>query len=362
MTQIATMIGGDLTWAGFGRGLLVAWLVWWLWSQFTWLGTAIDLDQRSAAQFLVLAAVPPALLMAVSIPGAYGPGAVKFAVAYLVVQWWALAIQGRGLWSDPKTRAAFLRYVPLAALAPVVLVIGSTQDGGVRIALWIAVAVFDITAAQLSGGGRADDASQWNIDAAHFAERHSLFVIISLGEVLVAAGATASGEELTALVGAGLVAAVTVACILWWTYFAFVPARAEWAVAHAHARERARLARNLYSFGHFPIVFGIVLYAVVAEHLVADPTGHLPTTDLVVLAGSVACFVGGLLWLQWNVVHRLASERLIAIAVAGLWCALVGPWLQAVALVAGVAVIIGAMQAISMYRSRSWAPLDAAQA
>ncbi len=359
VTQIATMIGGDLTWAGVGRGLLVAFLVWWLWSQFTWLGTAIDLGQRSPAQFLVLAAVPPTLLMAVALPQAYGPDATKFAAAYLVVQWWALAIQGRGLWADPKTRAAFLRYMPLAALAPIVLVIGSRYEGGVRIALWTAVAVFNIVAAQLSGGGRSDSGSQWNIDAAHFAERHSLFVIISLGEVLVAAGATASGEELTPLVGAGLVAAVTVACVLWWTYFAFVPARAEWAVAHAHGRERARLARNLYSFGHFPIVFGVVLYAVVAKHLVADPTGQLPTPDLVVLAASVTSFVGGLLWLQWNVVHRMASERIVAVGVAIAWCALVGPWLQGVAVVAGMGAIVALMQGITMYRSRTWAPLAA---
>ena len=68
VTQIAAFLAADLSLAGFARGLLLAWLVWWLWSQFTWLGTAIDLGGRSAAQLMVLVAVPPTLLMAVALP------------------------------------------------------------------------------------------------------------------------------------------------------------------------------------------------------------------------------------------------------------------------------------------------------
>jgi len=106
VTQVAGVLASDLTWAGFGRGLLLAWLVWWLWSQFTWLGTAVDLSGRSAAQFLVLATVPLALLMAVALPDAYGSTGVEFAGAYLAVNLWALGIQGRKLWGEPATRAA----------------------------------------------------------------------------------------------------------------------------------------------------------------------------------------------------------------------------------------------------------------
>ena len=158
----------------------------------------------------MLAAVPPTLLMAVALPSAFGTGALQFAGAYFVVQLWALAVQGWGLWPDRANRIAWLRYLPLAALAPTILVVGAFFDGRARVAVWAVVALFDVGAALLANRRSASGTTNWRIDPVHFAERHALFVIISLGEVLVAAGASAAlaaGEDLTLTVGVGLVAA-----------------------------------------------------------------------------------------------------------------------------------------------------------
>lgn len=353
VTQVAGFLAGDLTWGGVGRGLLLAWLVWWLWSQFAWLGTAIDLEQRSVAQLLVLAAVPPTLLMAVALPTAFTTGARQFAAAYLVVQLWSLTIQGWSLWGDRANRVAWLGYAPLAALAPTVLLVGAFFDGRSRVVVWTLVALFDVGAALMAARGGSSSTTTWRIDPVHFAERHSLFVIISLGEVLVAAGAAAAvaaGDDLTVTVGVGLVAAVSVACTYWWVYFAFVPRASEWALRRAQGADRGRVARDLFTFGHFPIVTGIVLYAVVAKHLVGAPYEHLHTADLAVLFGSVLCFVGGLLNLQYRNVRKLAPERLAVIAATALWCALAGPVLSAMAVVAGIAVMFLAMQTVTLRR------------
>jgi low temperature requirement protein LtrA len=349
VTQVAGMLASDMSLAGLGRGLLLAWLVWWLWSQFTWLGTAIDLGGRSATQFLVLATVPLTLLMAVALPGAYGSSGLEFAGAYLAVNLWALAIQGSGLWREPATRAAWLRYAPLAALAPLVLLVGAFLPGGARVGVWCAVAAFNVASA-LAGARGQEGKSAWTIDPGHFTERHALFVIISLGEILVAVGTSAAAVDLTPAVGAGLLAAVAVACAFWWTYFAFVPEAVERALRSATRYERGRVARNRFTFGHFPIVFGLVLYAVVAKHVVAHPTDPLSESDLVALAGAIAFFVGGLLGLQWQAVRRLAPERVAAIvAVAGL-CWSAGPRVPGVVLVAVVAVVTAIMQTITLRR------------
>ena len=203
VTQVAAVLASDLSWAGVGRGLLVAWLVWWLWSQFTWLGTAIDLDARSLVPYLALLAVLPALMMAVAIPDAFGGSGRQFAAAYLVANFWSLAIQGHDAWRRPEARGPWVRYASLAAIAPVALLVGSFLDGDARVAVWSLVALLDVAGALAAGGG--DETSEWRIDATHFAERHGLFVIISLGEILVAVGAAATGLEPTATVGAGLV-------------------------------------------------------------------------------------------------------------------------------------------------------------
>jgi len=349
VTQVAGVLASDMTVAGFGRGLLLAWLVWWLWSQFTWLGTAIDLGGRSATQFLVLATVPLTLLMAVALPGAFGSAGLEFAGAYLAVNLWALAIQGWGLRAEPVTRRAWLRYAPLAALAPLVLLGGALLPGGARFGVWCAVAAFSVASA-LAGGRGQEGTIEWTVDPGHFTERHALFVIICLGEILVAVGASAAGVRLTPAVGAGLLATVAVSCVFWWTYFAFVPEAGERALRRAKPFDRGRIARDRFTFGHFPIVFGLVLFAVVAEHVVAHPTDSPSGGELAVLAGAVAFFVGGLLGLQWQAMHRLAPERVAAIGAVAALCWVAGPRVPGTVLVAVVAVIISIMQAISLRR------------
>jgi len=357
VTQVAGVLASSLTLEGFGQGLLLAWLVWWLWSQFTWLGTAVDLQDRTTAQFQVLATIPLILLMAVAIPGAFGASALQFAGAYLAVTLWALAIQGWSLWRDPPQRSAWLRYVPLAVLAPCVLVAGAFLEGNARMAVWAAVAVFDVASAVAAGSRGREGSTEWAIDPVHFAERHALFVIISLGEVVVAIGTAATAVELVPAVGFGLIAATAVACMFWWTYFAYVPAAVQRVLAGAHGVDRGTVARNMFTFGHFPIVFGLVLYAVAAKHAVAHPGDPLGPGDLAVLAGAVAFFVGGLLDLQWQAVRHLAPERVVAIVGVAILCWILGPAIPGVALLAVIAIVIGAMQAVSVRRFlRSQAP------
>jgi len=351
VTQVAHVLGSGFSAQGFGQGLLLAWLVWWVWSQFTWLGTAVNLADRRSAQFQVLATIPLTLLMAVAIPEAFGATGVQFAGAYLAVSLWALAIQGWSLWRDPETRTAWLRYLPLAALAPFVLFGGAFLDGTARVLVWALVAVFNAASAVVATrGGDTGRTGDWTIDPVHFAERHALFVIISLGEVVVAIGAAATTDALGPLIGVGMIVAAALACVLWWTYFAYVPDVAERVLRAARGADRADVARNMFTFGHFPIVFGLVLYSVAAGHVVTHPADHLDAGDLVSLTGSVAFFVGGLLGLQWQAARHLAPERIVAIIGVGLLCWAVGSWIPGLLLLGAVAVILALMQAISVRR------------
>ena len=56
------------------------------------------------------------------------------------------------------------------------------------------------------------------VAVAHFAERYSLFVIICLGESIVAIGAGAAAH-LTAGIVAAAVLGIALAAALWWVYF-----------------------------------------------------------------------------------------------------------------------------------------------
>jgi low temperature requirement protein LtrA len=135
-------------------------------------------------------------------------------------------------------------------------------------------------------------------------------------------------------------------------YFAFTPAVTEHTLRHAAARQRGKAARDLFTFGHFPIVMGILGYAVVVKHMVADPNAPLSAADRWLLFAAMAVFVGGCLNIQWHVVHRLAPERFTAIAVIGA-VLLIGDSLDGWAVVGVVAIVLAAMQAITWRRFRS---------
>ena len=47
VTQVTTLIAHDLTWTGFGHGLLLLALVWWAWSAFVWAANAEEEDART---------------------------------------------------------------------------------------------------------------------------------------------------------------------------------------------------------------------------------------------------------------------------------------------------------------------------
>jgi low temperature requirement protein LtrA len=352
VTQVTTFIADDLTLAGLGKGVLLAWLVWWQWTAFTWAGSAVDFQSNARARIVVLCMIPATLVMAITAPQSLTTQGVWFAGAYLVVQLWVLALQSLEAMRTEATRVAFLRYAPLAAIAPVTLLVGSFFDGNARLGVWIGVALLDVGSALLASTG---EGREWTIDPVHFAERHALFVIICLGEVLVAIGAKAASisatEGLDLRSVAAVVVTVAVACLLWWTYFAFVPNVVEYQLAAADRSRRGVVARNICSFGHFPIVVGIILYAIVAKHHIAHPTGRLEVADRWLLIGSALLFVGGILHIQWQAVHRLAPERLIALAALAAVAA-AGGWIPAAVALTLVALVVAVMSTVTWRRFR----------
>lgn len=320
--------------------------MWWQWSQFTWAGSAINLQQVAVTRVLVLCLMPVTLLMTIAIPEAFDHDAIWFGAAYLGVQLVVLGITGSQALRSAATRPGYIRYASIVSIAPMLVFVGAFVHDDARLAAWIVAAVLNIVGALFATN------SEWTINPVHFSERHSLFIIISLGEVLVAAGASATVVGLNRGTAFAILVSVGLACVLWWTYFAYIPDVVERALRDASPARRGVLARDLFSFGHFPLAFGLVLYAVVVKHLVPHPYGHLTVDDRWLLAASVAAFVGGLLLLRLRLSGKVAWPRLIVVvAVVGL--CLLGGQLPGLVVVAGAAVLIGAMQAFSLRSYRA---------
>lgn len=341
VTQLVTLLHQDHTAAGWARAGIVMWLVWWAWSQFAWAGNAIDLDRRST-RLWVLAATGAMLAAAAHLPDVFHGAADgrAFALWYAAVRLIGLGLYWTGLAIDRAHQAALRTYLPVQVLSPLLVVAGGRVEHGWRTGLWGAAIVVDVASVAAAGRG------EFRVDPAHFAERHGLFVIIALGESIVAAGATAyeSGTERDVM-GVLAVAFVAVAA-LWWCYFDWVHAAAETRLAsEPDHRRRGHLARDLFTLGHLPIVAGTVAFAAAIEEALARPDHRLESFGVTALAVGPGLFLAGFVLGNLRATGQLLLTRTVGLVAAVVVAIVAGSSLDATYAVAAVAVVIGGVAA-----------------
>jgi low temperature requirement protein LtrA len=340
VTQLVGLLHDDHTPAGWGRAALMMWLIWWAWSQYTWAGNAIDLDRRPT-RIGMLVATGAMLGAAAAIPTAFDDPGAWFAVPYTVVRLLGLALYWYGLRGEPAHRAALRTYVPIAVISPLLILVGGSVDGTLRIALWCLAIVIDVASVLAAGRG------EFRVDPGHFAERHGLIVIIALGESVIALGATATDVGLDRDVIALLAVAFVAVAGLWWAYFDWVHRAAEARlVTESDHTRRSTLARDLFTLGHLPIVAGTVVFAVAIEEALLHPTEPLSPFAVTALAVGPALYLSGFVLGNLRATGRILPTRLVGLIVIVAIAVFAAPHISALASTAAVAAAIIAIAAI----------------
>jgi low temperature requirement protein LtrA len=349
ITQVTGFLAEHETGEGLLRGLLLLAALWWAWAAYAWLTNTLN-PEEGAVRLAVFASAAAMLVVALATPTAFGADALVFGIAYFIVRALHLvlyAIAGRG---DPELFAAVRRFAPGAVLGPALIIAAGFFDGPVEIGLWIAALAVDYLSA-LAGHGRG-----WRLSPAHFVERHGLIIIIALGESIVAIGVGAAGVPLDAAIITAAVLGMVVAACLWWSYFDWVIIVAEAQLTEASGAERANLARDVYSYLHMPMVFGVVLFALGMKETLAhvdEPMGIVPAIGL---CGGLALYMAAHVALRlrtsggWGHGRPLATVALLALIPV----ATMVPALVALALVAAVCTALIAYEAIRYRYARSW--------
>lgn len=286
VTQITARTASDLTVEGVLQSILVGWLIWWAWTQFTWTLNPAD-TTHIWVRVLTLAATAAAFVMAASVPRAFTSEAIWFALPYLVVRLLGLGLQVRvEMEREGADHAAVYRWAGASLVGLALVLLGALVDPGLRSILWLGAIGADFAAATIAGR-----AATWDLNPAHVAERHGLFVIIALGESLIVAGAAIAGAELAPGLVAAVGASIVIACLLWWTYFGWLSEALAHRFAAADPRRLGPLARDAFSFAHFPLIGGIVGFAVAVEETVVHPDDPMTGPVLAALGVGVALFV-----------------------------------------------------------------------
>ena len=310
VTQTVGLLHGEVHLAPVGRAVLVFWLVWWAWTQFTWALNAAD-TTHPGVQLTTLVSTAVAFVMAIALPQAFGDRAIWFAVPYVLVRTIGLVLYMRvAAAADPGQQRAVKTFGTVSLGGLVAVLAGGVAGNETQYWLWAMAILLDVVAAMV--GARSD---RWNLHPAHFVERHGLFVIIALGETLiVAAGGVINASWDLAALGVAILA-VAITCALWWTYFPRAKPRLDEAMESLDGAALSEAARDAFSLLHFPMLLGVVAYAVAIESAVAHPHDPLPAAVRGVLAVGLLLFVGGMALAVRRAAGSWLVPRLVAISV-----------------------------------------------
>lgn len=341
-------------WTGAWEAALLFAILWLPWSWFTWSANAVPGNQRAVrAVFLVATAVT--VPMAASVQTAFDSGGRTFAISGAAIMVMSIALQLLALDKESEVFRSAVRLATPIVLALALLIIGGFVEGDARVALWVGMVVVTLA------GTAAAGSSEWIVRTGHFAERHGLILIIALGEVIVAIGIAVVGgfEEgggLTGPIQLGFIAAGAFAGLLWWSYFDRILPALE------HKGEqlqefRGRYARDVYTWAHAPIIGGIITSAAAVEEILLHPSDHLHVEFRWMFAIGLSLYFLGIaiaVWRAWRVVAR---ERLSALAVMIVLCAISGSW-DAVWLLVAVDVVLLVALILEHVRIESPTPAD----
>jgi low temperature requirement protein LtrA len=308
ITQCTALMATEASWEGLAKGLLVLGVLWWSWTGYAWLTSVVD-PEEGIVRFTIFGAMGALLVAALCVPRAFGGLALLFACAYGIVRAAHIVLFVVASREDPDLRRSVTGLAVSTAVGVGLLLAASLADGALQGALWAVALGLDMVGPFIYG------AEGWKLVPGHFAERHGLIVLIALGESIVAVGVGAGAH-----VDAGVVAAaalgVAVASALWWLYFDIVALVAVRRLENAApGRERNEVARDSFSYLHFPMVAGIVLGAVGLKKTLAHVGDPLDLVPAVATLGGTALYLLAHVAFRWRNVHRFSGQRLLCAVV-----------------------------------------------
>lgn len=314
VTQLSSYLLENLDVRGALQTGFLLMVLWWAWIYTTWTTNWMDPD-LPLVRLMLMASMLAALLMAVAIPDAFGDRAPLFAGAYVGLQ---LVVNGFKLIATPEGhdfQPIFLRIFIWYAWVSALWIAGALAGGDALYVIWSIALVADYAGPYYRywnpwhGNASTTD---WRITPSHFVERFQLFVIIALGESVVVTGAAAAGGGLDTAALPALIGAFVFSATLWWLYFDEV---AVFALRRmSQVEDPGRLGRDAYTYGHIPIIAGIIVSAVGDKLVIEGPADALAAAEVVVVFGGPVLYLAGHAVFRWAMLRSISAKRVTAMA------------------------------------------------
>jgi low temperature requirement protein LtrA len=276
--------------------LQVFFAIWWAWMNFTWFASSYDTDDVPY-RILTMVQMAGVLVLAAGVPAAFGNSDYRaITVGYLIMRVGLVAQWTRAGREDPASRRTAFRYALGISIVQVgwLARLGLAEAGVLGSASL--PAFLALVACELAVPRWAERTRPTSWHPHHIAERYGLFVIILLGESVLA---TSTGVQAASSAGAGVSRSlVTIALgglvllfALWWLYF-LEPA--------GEGLVRRRHRSYLWGYGHYGIFAALAAVGAGLEVAVEQP-GHSLDVSVRSVGYAVAVPVSVFLVLLWAV-------------------------------------------------------------
>ncbi|MFI7427700.1 low temperature requirement protein A [Micromonospora sp. NPDC049836] len=294
-----------------GQTVLLLLALWMIWVHAAWVTSRVEPEQP-VTQLLIVWTMFGSMIIAVTLPHAFGARGLLFAITYVAIQIGKPVIlliarrdrerhnPLRRLW---WATASAVPWLAGAALFP--------QSPG-RGALWtLAVAVDHaglVSGWPVPGLGRTR-AADWRRAGEYLAERYQQLIVITIGETILLTGATFADEFTPDRVAPSTLSFAT-AVLMWRIYFH--RAGTVFVTAVQVAPHADRLSKSAY-YTQLVMVAGILAAGVGYALVIREPGGHQNPVWLAVILGGPALFLAGRSCLEYEVFARLSPSRLLGL-------------------------------------------------
>jgi low temperature requirement protein LtrA len=238
------------------------------------------------------------LVMSSTIPAAFAEAGLAFALCYATIQ------VGRTLFvlaNLPHGHALvpnFRRITGWVCISAALWIAGGFSEGPYRIAFWVAGVLSEYIAPMIGFAlpvlGRSAT-TEWTIDGGHLAERNQLFVMIALGESILATGGSfGQSPRLDAPTLVALLVAFAGSAAMWWIYFDTASEHGTHAIKSLD--DPGRIGAYFH-YIHVTLIAGIIVAAVADELVIQHPAHHIDlATALVLVCGPLIYLLGNSLY------------------------------------------------------------------
>ncbi|MBE9042292.1 low temperature requirement protein A [Oscillatoriales cyanobacterium LEGE 11467] len=340
IAELAHQLHSDLSWTGIAGFAALFVPVWWLWIDFSYYADQFDVN-NGPYRLVMLGVMFGLVVMALTVPDALDGGAAEFATMYATLRLVIIFLYVQAWRFVPQSRELTARYVLSFSVAFFLWLISIAMPEPTCFWLWAVALLIEISNGPITYLTIRCVPTQ----NSHMDERFGLFVIIVLGEAIiaVATGVAETDWQLgSILTGIG---GFVVAVSLWWMYFE----RADESVINQALRggKMDLLRSYIYGYSHIFAFMGIVATGVGIQFAIEAAAGHSFGTEArTVLCGGAAIFLMGVTTLQWASPNPLPGKVIAArLTTAALTVLLipVGVWLSPLAIVGWISIAFVAL-------------------